>query len=129
MFSFHRPLAVKATIISTREIFSTKDSLAEKVSVGLRPKVSPLEKVRFSLAFGQESLLKIVDVKKSFNWPSAKRILTIEVSLYLPLAKIFSTKDSQGQTKIQLAFCQKNLIKREFNFNWPLAKMFSTKDS
>ena len=90
------------------------------------------------LAFFQKHL--IISSKDSLaEKVTAESISTREISFLQPLAeiffrtlrtpKIFFTTESNGQTLFQLAFCQKNLIKREFNFNWPLAKIFSTKDS
>ena len=117
-FIFDRPSAeILSTINSNGEtkvylaffqkhlIISSKDSLAEKVSA--------------------ES---ISTREISFLQPFFSRTLRTP-KIFCRTPKIFLTTDSNGQTMFQLAFCQKNLIKREFNFNWPLAKIFSTKDS
>ena len=120
-FIFDRPQAeILSTINSNGEtkvylaffqkhlIISSKDSLAEKVtaeSISTREIsfLQPLAEIFF------------------------RTLRTPEIFCRTPI--IFLTTDSNGQTMFQLAFCQKNLIKREFNFNWPLAKIFSTKDS
>ena len=117
-FIFDRPSAeILSTINSNGEtkvylaffqkhlIISSKDSLAEKVTA---ESISTRE-----ISFLQPFFLGPLGPPK----------------IFCRTPKIFLTTDSNGQTMFQLAFCQKNLIKREFNFNWPLAKIFSTKDS
>ena len=83
--------------------------------------------VQFQLTQPKYSLLKIFMAKVLVGLRLKESQLG-KFSFNRPSAKIFFAKDSQGQTKFQLAFGQKNLNQRKISFNRPSAKIFSTID-